>query len=154
MPVHGQPGGDGVKKALAAIACVLGLLLGNPGLAAADIEVHAWNTSAQPPRLFFSTPVALTAFTTGDYTNATLVATCLLKQYEPGVWEHDDCTRSFWDFDRTGTSGCWYNRGQQRWIGYFVTQTWIAIHFLDGTHRTIALYSEPVELTCSGGRSA
>lgn len=145
-----------MNKLLAAVAITFGLIVGmvaNPGLASANIPVHAWNTTPQPPRLFFGSPVAYTTFTTGEGTNATLVATCLLKQFEPGIWEHDNCTFSFWDFDRTGSDGCWYNHSQRRWIGYFVTQTWVAIHHANGTNQTIALYSEPVELTCHGGKS-
>lgn len=146
-----------MKKMLAALGCTLAVLLGsvayNPPSAAADIPVHAWNTTPQSPVNFYRLPFAVSTFTTGEYSNATLVATCVLKQQEPGVWRSDGCDDDWFDFDHTGTDWCWFNRRQNRWIGYFVTQTWVTIHHADGRHQTVALASEPVELTCYGGKS-
>lgn len=135
---------------IAAVAMVLALGLGNPGYAGADIQVHGWNTNPLPPFRLFTLPVGVTSFTFGEGANTTLVATCLLKQQGAAVWRHDGCDADWYDFDNTGRDGCWYDRSQRRWIGYFVTQTVVTTYDEYGLGLTFSLYSEPVALTCFG----
>ncbi len=146
-----------MKKLIAGIACFFAVLVGglayNPPSAAADVSVHAWNTTPLEPFTFFRHPVGVTQFTTGQYTNATLVATCVLKLRGDSQWRGDGCDFDWFDVDHTGTDDCWYNRSQRRWIGYFVTQSLLVVHHDNGQLEPVSLYSEPVELTCYGGKA-
>jgi len=147
-----------VKKMLAALGCTIAVLLGsvayNPPLAAADIPVHAWNTSPMRPVLFYRFPVGVSSFSTGDYTNAKLVATCVLKLHGVDAWRGDGCDFDWFDVDRTGLDHCWYNAEERRWVGTFITQTWLSVEASKGVWRPVVLRSAPVVLTCYGSRSA